>query len=114
MKRNTTPTVPIRINMPFDDVQAIDFVFKYEKNDYAPELLRVTYGTREKIPVEVSSDGKSFKVLMKLGKEDTRKLVAGKVYMDTDITLSGGITPETSVVEIDDIKETLFGEVYDK
>lgn len=111
MKRNTTPTLPVVIRMPFDEVQALEFMFKKDPYDFAAELLHIKFEEREKIPLKESTD-ESFTVNLKFEAEDTMKLPAGTVYMDTRIVLTDGIIPETKIVRIDDIQETLFGEVY--
>jgi hypothetical protein len=104
IKRGTTPTLPITIFMPFENVKHIDFIFKRELEENHPTLLEVGYDFPE---TSVEKAENSFIVNVKLSAEETRKLKAGRVYMDTKIILSNGDIPKTEIVEIE-VGATLF------
>ena len=108
VKRGTTPTLPIRINIPFENIKHIDFIFKRQKSENYPKLLEIGFDFPETI-VEV--DGDSFIINAELSKEETRKLIQGKVFMDTQIIFNNGKIPPTEIVELN-IGETLFKGVF--
>lgn len=97
--------------MPFENIQALEFIFKSDKADYYPALLHKKFETREKIPIETGDTSENFVVKLPLSAEETMKLTVGEVYMDTRIVLTGGVIPETKIVKIN-VYETLFSEVY--
>ena len=109
MKRGTTPTLPIKINMPFNNVIRVEFIFKKDKTEYANTLLHKIFDNE--IPIADGDTSKSFTVNLKLNAEETMRLIEGEVYMDTRIVLTGNIIPSTKIVKIN-IAETLFREVY--
>lgn len=109
MKRGTTPTLPIRINMPFDNVQRVEFIFKKVPSEYGKTLLYKIF--EKEIPIREGDTSKSFIVDVSLTAEETMSLPAGEVYIDTRITLTGNLIPKTNMVK-SDVKETLFREVY--
>ena len=109
MKRNTTPTLPIKINMPFENVTRIEFIFKKNASEYATTLLHKVF--EDEIPVRDGDTSKSFTVNLKLNAEETMRLSEGDVYMDTRIVLTGNLIPSTKIVKIN-VAETLFREVY--
>ena len=104
IKRGTTPTLPITIFMPFENVKHIDFIFKRELEENHPTLLEVGYDFPE---TSVETSDNSFIVNVQLSATETRKLKSGKVYMDTRIILSNGYIPKTEIVEIE-VGDTLF------
>ena len=112
IKRGTTPTLPITIFMPFENIKHIDFIFKKQISDKFPELLTLSFDFPDDEALTVKEEG-SFIVNAKFEEEDTRKLTKGIVYMDTRIVLTNNEIPKTEIVEID-IGETLFGEVYNE
>lgn len=110
MKRNTTPTLKIKINLPFENINSIEFVFKKEKNDYAAVLLHKVIAVAD-INIQPGDTSECFTVLLPLTAEETMKLPAGSVYMDTRLVLSNNVIPETEVVHFN-VDETLFSEVF--
>ena len=109
MKRNTTPTLPIKINMPFENVTRIEFIFKKNASEYATTLLHKVF--EDEIPVRDGDTSEGFIVDVRLTAEETMRLTVGEVYMDTRIVLTDNLIPATKIVKID-VKETLFREVY--
>lgn len=112
IKRGTTPTLPIRINIPFENIRHIDFVFKKQKSESYPELLKLSFEFPDDNDL-MDKEENSFVVNAKFEEEDTRKLTKGTVYMDTRVVLTNNEIPPTEIVELD-ISETLFREVYNK
>jgi hypothetical protein len=110
MKRYTTPILPIKIRMPFEGVQSIEFLFKKDLEDNSPVLLHKKYATREEIPVEPSAVTTEFTVNLALEAEETAKLMPGEVFMDTLIVLTGGYIPTTKIVKLI-IDQSLFAGV---
>ena len=110
MKRYTTPILPIKIRMPFEEVQSIEFIFKKDLEDNSPVLLHKEYKTREEIPVEPSAVSTEFTVNMALEAEETAKLMPGEVFMDTLIVLTGDYIPTTKIVKLI-IDQSLFAGV---
>lgn len=108
MKQNTTPTLLIKIKMPFENITRIEFIFKKEVSEYANTLLHKIYDSN--IPVTEQNDA-DFVVGVELTAEETMRLCAGEVFMDTRIVLTGGYIPETSIAKIN-VNETLFRQVY--
>lgn len=115
LKRNTTPTLPVKVHIPLDGVKRVEFVFKEKKMDKYPELLRKVYDVNNGgIPVKEDEDtSESFTVLCAFTAEETMKLPEGIVFMDTRPVLIDGTIPGTDIVEIN-VTPTLFGEVYEK
>lgn len=110
MKRNATAIMPVRIKIPLAEVRELAFIFKADKSDYAPVLARREFVTKESIPIKEDLGNEGFVVKLRLEAEETAKFPADKVYMDTMMLLADGIVPETNIVCIEDIKETLFGQ----
>ena len=108
MKRGTTPTLPIRIRMSFENIKSIEFIFKEQPSEYAKSLLYKIFD--KNIPVLEKEDS-SFVVGVKLTAEETMKLPAGEIYIDTRIVLEGDVIPKTKMVK-KDVLDTLFGQVY--
>lgn len=109
MKRNTTPTIPIKIHTSFDNVKRVEFIFADKDSQFARIFLHKIF--ESEIPVAEGDTTESFTVLLSLSTSETMKLPAGEVYMDTRIILKNGNIPETEIVKID-VKNTLFKEVY--
>lgn len=107
MKRGTTPTLPIKIKMPFSNVQSIEFIFKTDISEYANKLLYKKF--EDNIPVKEYNDN-DFVVELKLTAEETMRLAVGDVYMDTRIVLTGDIIPETQITKLY-VNDTLFRQV---
>ena len=110
MKRNTTPTLTVKINLPLDSVKRIEFIFKEEISKEYPALI---HKKLEKADFKLKDENTTecFHLLLSFTTEETMLLPEGDVYMDTLIELNGGIVPETVVVRLN-VNETLFEEVY--
>lgn len=108
MKRGTTPTLPIKINMPFSNIKSIEFIFCTDKTEYSNTLLYKAF--EGNIPIKEQNDN-DFVVGLSLTAEETMRLSAGDVYMDTRIVLTGNLIPETSIEKVN-ISNTLFRQVY--
>lgn len=108
MKQGTTPTLPIKIKVPFENVKRVEFIFKKNISKNSDILLyRVFEGN---IPIEESA-ADSFIVKLALSDKETMRLSVGDIYMDTRVTMLDGNIPETKIVKIN-ISETLFEEAY--
>ncbi len=106
MKRETTPTLPVRIGAVYDEsIQSIEFIFKQDKSADDAILLHKSY-TSPDLPVG-DCDDTGFTLLVAFSLEDMSALPVGKIYMDTRITYSDGTIPETEIVSLF-INETLF------
>lgn len=112
IKRGTTPTLPITIFMPYENIKHIDFIFKKQIDDKYPKMLELSFDFPDDENV-IDREGDSFIVNAKLTEEETRKLTEGTAYMDTRIVLTNNEIPKTEIVKVD-IGETLFGEVFKK
>lgn len=105
IKRGTTPTLPITIFMPYQNIKHIDFIFKKQIDEKYPELLKLSFDFPDDDEL-IDKEQDSFVVNAKFEEEETRKLSRGKVYMDTIITLTNNEIPPTEILELD-IGETL-------
>lgn len=110
IKRGTTPTLPITIFMPYENIKHIDFIFKRQLDDKYPKMLELSFDFPDDENV-IDKQADSFIVNAKLKEEETRKLIEGTVYMDTRIVLTNNEIPKTEIVEVD-VGETLFSEVF--
>jgi hypothetical protein len=109
MKQGTTPTLPIKIKVPFENVKRVEFIFKKNISKNSDILLyRVFEGN---IPVEEPTAEDHFIVKLALSDKETMRLSVGDIYMDTRVTMLDGNIPETKIVKIN-ISETLFEEAY--
>lgn len=109
MKQGTTPTLPIKIKVPFENVKRVEFIFKKNISKNSDILLyRVFEGN---IPVEEPAADDHFIVKLALSDKETMRLSVGDIYMDTRVTMLDGNIPETKIVKIN-ISETLFEEAY--
>lgn len=125
IKRGTTPTLPITIYMPFENIKHIGFVFKREIEENHPALLKVSFYfseiSNEKVTVVfdeteqeqlnlsdvIEKETDFFIINLYLKDKYTRKLTKGIVYMDTMVTLNNGDKPNTEIVKLS-VGETLF------
>lgn len=110
IKRNTTPTIPITIKLPFEKVKGLEFMFKRELSDSAKVLVHKVY-EKDNIVLESNDSTDSFTVLLSLTAEETLNLPPNEVYLDTRVILIGDIIPQTTIVSLN-VAETLFGEAY--
>lgn len=105
MKRGTTPSLPVRIDLDLSTVAHIAFVFKQNDSEAAPAILTKTY------PDDVSvSDGVLY---IPFSDSETRLFSSERpFFMDTRIVLQSGKIPQTNISKLY-MKGTLFSEVYD-
>lgn len=106
-KRNTTPTLPITVNIPLSRVRRLEFVFKSKCTESHPVLLHKVFNAGE-IPVDDSvSTEVYFKVLLTLNEKETAVFQPGEIYMDTRIELTDGTVPETGIIILE-VTPSLF------
>lgn len=105
MKRGTTPILPVRCNINNNDVETIEFLFKQEKSESAPNTLLKLYPSEE---VEYKESCNVYNIAFT---EDETRLFAEDepFYMDTRITMVGGSIPETNIVTLR-MHPTLFAQ----
>lgn len=103
MKRGTTPTLRVQIDVDPDIVERVDFLFKQFSSEDAPALLEKRWPSDD-----VSySDGK---FLIAISAEETRRFQEQRsLYMDTRISMIGGKIPATEIVTLM-MHPTLFSE----
>jgi len=95
MKRGTTPVLPVHFSINNDDVETIEFLFKQEKSESAPELLLKTY------PGEVEYDESRNMYNVAFTSDETWLFAEDEpFYMDTRVTMIGGSIPETPIVTL--------------
>lgn len=105
MKRGTTPVLPVHFNINNDDVETIEFLFKQEKSESAPEILLKTYPSGD---VEYKESSNIYNVAFT--SDETRLFAEDEpFYMDTRITMTGGSIPETNIVTLR-MHPTLFAQ----
>ena len=96
MKRGTTPILPVRIKISNSDIQSIEFLFKQEKSERAPETLKKVYPGDS---IEFDEEHNIYNI--SFTEEDTRLFLEDEpFYMDTRITMTGGSIPETPIVTL--------------
>lgn len=100
MKRGTTPTIPVTIDIDIELVSEATFIFKKEFKEEAPAILKKTF------PNEVAYYDGAFHI--PFTEEETR-LFKGDFYMDTRIVTISGSIPETCVCHLY-MSSTLFSE----
>ena len=110
MKLNTTPTIPVRIPVSFEDVSRVELIFKKENSKKYPALLHKVFN-KEDITIEQGTTDGYFILQVPFTAEETMSLPAGEVYMDTLLVLEGEVIPETNIITLN-VRETLFEEVY--
>lgn len=98
MKRGTTPTIPVAIDMNIDLVSEVTFIFKKEFKEESPAILK------KRFPDDVAYYDGFFQI--PLTEEETR-LFKGDFFMDTRIVTVSGSIPETSVCHLY-MNNTLF------
>lgn len=102
MKRRTTPTLKVQINIDKDEVSTIIFLFKQIRDESAPVKLEKIY------PKDVVYDSENKCYLIPFTEEDTALFEPQtEFYMDTKITTIDGKVPETDIVRMF-MRDTLF------
>lgn len=109
IKRNTTPTIPITVHLPYDKVEKIEFIFKSNTEEKSPVLLHKSFSKND-MKLKEGNTSESFTVLVELSCEETLKLPAGKIYVDSRPVLEGGKIPATKKASFY-VAETFFNEV---
>lgn len=102
MKRRTTPVLEVTVDIPDEVVVEIQFIFKQERDEKAPELLLKTY------PGDVKREDGVYRIPMSA---DDTALFNGRspFYMDTRIVDAVGNVPETPIITLY-MSETLFSD----
>lgn len=109
MKRNTTPTLCISINVDKDIIKSVEFLFKSDNNEKARALLSKKYTSDTMKIVNGVESGEVIFFVYFTAKE-TMLLPEGTIYMDTRIVTLDNKILETEIVDFD-MKKTLFSEV---
>lgn len=105
MKRGTTPRLRLGHQLDLSTVERIDFLFKQERQEVAPAILKKTW-----LPVGGDVEEREGIFEIPFTGEETRRFTAGKpFYCDPRITLTGGNIPATAILQFS-CKETLWGE----
>lgn len=110
MKRNTTPTLGISINVDKDSIDSIEFLFKARDSEKAQPLLSKKYSADTMNVAKGTNNGELI-FFLDFTAEETMKLPEGDIFMDTRIVTTSNKILETEIVSFD-MKRTLFSEVY--
>lgn len=110
MKRNTTPTLCISINIELDTVKEIEFIFKSQIRERSDSLISKKY-TRDTMVTSKGNAPGEVLFFMEFTASETMKLPEGTIYMDTRIVTNDNKILETEIVSFD-MNRTLFSEVY--
>lgn len=95
IKRGTTPYLAVRVNIRNREISTIDFVFKQEMDEDAVALVEKSY------PTDVDYNGELDRYMVPLTEEETRRFLPNHAfYMDTRITLTNGLIPETEIKKL--------------
>lgn len=108
MKRATTPWLRLGHTLDMTAVERIDFLFKQEREESAPAILKKVW-----LPAggQVTEKEGVFEIPFTV--EETRLFEGGKpFYCDPRITLIGGSIPATAILQFF-CKETLWGKADD-
>ena len=103
MKRGTTPTLKVKLIPLPEHIATVEFLFKQEPTETAPELLKKTYPSDDVTLV----DG-VYHLTFTAG--ETRRFQGdSRFYLDVRPRLLSGAIPETETVTLT-MKSTLFEE----
>ena len=95
IKRGTTPYLAVKFNIRNREISTIDFVFKQEMDEDATPLVTKMY------PPDVTYNSELDRYLVPLTEAQTRLFLPNHAfYMDTRITLTNGLIPETEIVKL--------------
>jgi len=94
IKRGTTPTLPVQIDLDMEHIATVDFLFKSKM------LESDTVKVEKQYPTDVTySDGIFY---VEFSEEDTRTFAAGTMmYLDVKPTTTDGRILATEIVPID-------------
>lgn len=105
MKRGTTPRLLLGHTLDLTAVERIDFLFKQERAEDAPAILKKTW-----LPVGGEAEEKEGVFALPFTEAETRLFAAGKpFYCDPRIVLTGGSIPATAILQFS-CKDTLWGD----
>lgn len=105
MKRGTTPRLRLGHDLDLTVVERIDFLFKQERKEAAPMILKKSW-----LPVGGEVEEKSGVFEIPFTEAETRLFAEGEpFYCDPRITLTGGSIPATTILQFS-CQETLWGE----
>ena len=105
MKRGTTPRLPLRHTLELAVVERIDFLFKQEREESAPAILKKTW-----LPTGGEVEEKDGVFEIPFTEQETRLFKSGhSFFCDPKITLTGGSIPATEILQFF-CKPTLWGD----
>lgn len=108
MKRGTTPVLQLGHTLDLKTVERIDFLFKQEKEESAPALLKKTW-----LPAGGQVKEEEGVFFLPFTGEETRLFAPERpFYCDPRITLVGGSIPATGILRLS-CQPTLWGETDD-
>ena len=108
MKRGTTPLLCFSHDLDLSTVERIDFLFKQERSEAAPGLLKKTWLPEGN---QVLEENGIFQIPFTL--EESRLFLEGRPFFcDPRITLAGGKIPQSAILQIT-CRDTLWGEADD-
>lgn len=110
MKRNTTPTLCISINIELDTIKEIEFLFKSQNREGSNKLVSKKFTSDTMITAKGESSGEIL-FFVEFTAKETMLLPEGTIYMDTRIVTNENKILETEIVSFD-MHKTLFSEVY--
>lgn len=104
VKRGTTPYLGVKFNVRNNEISTIDFLLKQENSEDAEPLVLKSY------PDDVDYDAETDRYLVPMTEAETRLFLPNHAfYMDSRITLTNGLIPQTEIMKIR-MGATLFGE----
>ena len=104
MKRGTTPRLRLGHTLDLTGVERIDFLFKQERQEAAPAILKKTW-----LPTGGEVEEKEGVFELPFTADQTRLFAAGRpFYCDPRIVMMGGGIPATGILQFS-CKDTLWG-----
>lgn len=101
MKRRTTPTVRVNIDIDVSEVAKIDFLFKQDFDENCEASVKKTY------PTEVTIDENGL-FCVELSADETAKFKGRSwLYLDVRPVLKNGKVPATNIVQLN-MNPTLY------
>lgn len=112
MKRNTTPTLCISINVDKASIKTIEFIFKSQSNEKSTALITKSY-TQETMKSSSGVSPGEVLFFIDFTPAETMLLPEGTIYMDTRIVTTENKILETEIANFN-MSKTLFSEVYEE
>lgn len=105
MKRGTTPRLRLGHTLDLTGVERIDFLFKQERDEAAPAILKKTW-----LPAGGEAEEKNGVLEIPFTEKETRLFASGRpFYCDPRVTLTGGSIPATAILQFS-CQPTLWGD----